>query len=174
MRLQTPAAEPAHPHPPDPPPGSRDRQAFEIFAPDAHRRLRTVLCAHLGPEIGSDAAAEAMAYAWLHWPRLATMANPVGYLYRVGQTAAQADLRRGRTPALPPVPPSLLETIDPELPRALLALSDQQRVAVLLVHAHGWTLDEAADAMSVTVSTLRNHLARGLRRLRHLLGDPDA
>jgi DNA-directed RNA polymerase specialized sigma24 family protein len=102
------------------------------------------------------------------------MDNPLGYLYRVGQTAAQADLRRGRVPDLPAVPPQLLDVVDPELPRALLALSAQQRVAVLLVHAYGWTLADAADALSVSVSTLRNHIARGLARLRQLLGAIDA
>jgi RNA polymerase sigma-70 factor (ECF subfamily) len=152
----------------------QERLAFEAFADDAGRRLRTVLRAHYGTDVGSDAAAEALAYAWEHWSRVAAMANRVGYLYRVGQSAAAADLRRGRTPDLPSVPPQLLDAVDPELPRALLQLSGQQRVAVLLVHAHGWTLDEAADALSISRSTLRNHLARGLARLRTLLGEPDA
>jgi DNA-directed RNA polymerase specialized sigma24 family protein len=156
-------------------PGDDDggRAGFEAFAAGAGRRLRTALTAHYGPEIGADAAGEALAYAWEHWGRLAAMANPAGYLFRVGQTAAQADLRRGRTPDLPPVPAQLLDAVDPELPRALLALTDQQRGAVLLVHAHGWTLAEAAGALGVRVPTLRNHLTRGLRRLRHLLGDSD-
>jgi DNA-directed RNA polymerase specialized sigma24 family protein len=167
MRLKLSADPPADP------PGAT-RPAFETFARDHGPRLRTVLVAHYGPETGADAAGDALAYAWEHWPRVAAMGNPVGYLYRVGQTAAQADQRRGRTPALPPVPTAMLDAIDPELPRALLALSDQQRVAVLLVHAHGWTLDEAATALSVSVSTLRNHLARGLARLRKLLEDSDA
>jgi DNA-directed RNA polymerase specialized sigma24 family protein len=159
---------------PDAAPSDAARPAFEAFASDAGRRLRTVLRAHYGAEIGTDAAAEALAYAWEHWPRVRAMANPAGYLYRVGQSAAATELRRGRTLALPPVPPQLLEAVDPELPRALLALSEQQRVAVLLVHAHGWTLDEAADALTISRSTLRNHLARGLSRLRSLLGEPDA
>jgi RNA polymerase sigma-70 factor (ECF subfamily) len=159
MRTQTPATAP---------PG------FEDFAETARSRLRTALSAHYGTEIGADAAAEALAYAWEHWPRVGLMANPVGYLYRVGQSAAQSELRRGRRPALPPVPPALIDAVDPELPRALLELSPQQRAAVLLVHAHGWTLTEAAEALSVGVSTLRNHLARGLDRLRRTLGDTDA
>jgi DNA-directed RNA polymerase specialized sigma24 family protein len=147
---------------------------FEDFAGDARRRLRTVLGAHYGADVGADAAAEALAYAWEHWPRVGAMDNPLGYLYRVGQSAAQTELRRGRKPDLPPVPPALQAAVDPELPRALLELSPQQRAAVLLVHAHGWTFAEAADALSVSVSTLRNHLNRGLTRLRQLLGDPDA
>jgi DNA-directed RNA polymerase specialized sigma24 family protein len=147
---------------------------FEAFVAHAGSRLRTVLSAHYGPEIGADATGEALAWAWEHWSRVQSMTNPVGYLYRVGQTAARAELRRGRTPVLPPVPPQLLDAIDPELPRALLKLSEQQRVAVLLVHAYGWTLDEAAEALSVGVSTVRNHIARGLRGLRRQLGETHA
>jgi DNA-directed RNA polymerase specialized sigma24 family protein len=169
MRLQTAMRIRPRTEPPE-----QERPAFEAFASDAGRRLRTVLRAHYGSEVGSDAAAEALAYAWEHWHRVRAMANPVGYLYRVGQSAAAAELRRGRIPDLPPVHAQLLEAVDPELPRALLALSGQQRVAVLLVHAHGWTLDDAAAALSISRSTLRNHLGRGLARLRTLLGDSDA
>ena len=43
-----------------------------------------------------------------------------------------------------------------------------------LSHAHGWTQSEAADALGCSVSTLRNHLDRGLRRLRAALGGEDA
>jgi RNA polymerase sigma-70 factor (ECF subfamily) len=78
---------------------------FEVFAGTARSRLRTVLVAHYGTEIGADATAEALAYAWQHWPRVGAMDNPVGYLYRVGQSAAQAELRRGRRPICPPCRP---------------------------------------------------------------------
>jgi len=33
--------------------------------------------------------AEALAYAWENWDRLSSMKNPVGYLYRVGQSRAR-------------------------------------------------------------------------------------
>lgn len=59
---------------------------------------------------------------------------------------------------------------EPALPDALNELSEQQRQAVLLVHATGLTLSEAAEVLDVSVSTLRNHLARGLDRLRRSLG----
>jgi len=79
-----------------------------------------------------------------------------------------------RPVVLPAVPASDLPEIDPRLPRALAGLSSQQRAAVLLVHAHGWTLAETADALGCGVSTVRNHLDRGMRRLRASLGDDDA
>ena len=63
--------------------------------------------------------------------------------------------------------------IDPRLPVALEGLSSRQRSAVLLVHAHGYGLTEAAAVLGVSVSALRNHLSRGLRHLRASLGEPD-
>jgi DNA-directed RNA polymerase specialized sigma24 family protein len=147
---------------------------FEAFITDHGPRLEAVLLAHYGPEIGQEAAAEARAYAWQHWDRVQGMDNPVGYLYRVGQSATRRHLRWRRQPVLPPVPPGMEGAVDPDLPAALARLSRQQRVAVVLVHAFGWTYDEAATAMDISVSTLRNHLDRGLNRLQTLMGAPDA
>jgi DNA-directed RNA polymerase specialized sigma24 family protein len=72
------------------------------------------------------------------------------------------------------VPPDRLPDVEPGLPAALAELSPQQRLAVLLVHAHGWTHDEAATVLEIDVSTLRNHLRRGLLKLRTTLGVDDA
>lgn len=148
-------------------------EEFTRFVEGPARRLRLVLIAHFGPEVGNDAASHALSYAWQHWSRVKTMTNPVGYLYRVGQSAARRDVHRQRIPRLPPVPSARTQEIDVDLPRALARLSAQQRVAVVLVHAYGWTLDEASIAMEISVSTLRNHLNRGLHRLRRLLEDHD-
>ena len=63
--------------------------------------------------------------------------------------------------------------VEPGLPAAIAKLSPQQRLAVLLVHAHGWTHEEAAAALAIDVSTLRNHLRRGLLKLRTKLGVDD-
>jgi RNA polymerase sigma factor (sigma-70 family) len=67
-----------------------------------------------------------------------------------------------------------LPHVEPRLASALSSLSERQRVAVLLVHAHGWTLEAAAEVVGVSTSTLRNHLARGLAKLRDQLGVADA
>jgi DNA-directed RNA polymerase specialized sigma24 family protein len=48
-------------------------------------------------------------------------------------------------------------------------LSEHQRVAVFVVHGCGWTLRDAAELLGVSVSTLRNHLARGMDHLRSLM-----
>ena len=64
-------------------------------------------------------------------------------------------------------------TFEPGLPRALAALSPRQRLAVVLVHGYGYTLREVAELTGIRPTTVQNHLARGLARLRSLLGVED-
>jgi DNA-directed RNA polymerase specialized sigma24 family protein len=137
---------------------------FEAFATRAGPRLRAGLVAAYGPDVGLDAAAEALAYGWEHWDRVATMTNPSGYLYRVGQTAA----RRGRrtAPSLPAPLPTEVPDFEPGLVPALEQLSESQRVCVLMVHGYGWGATEIAELLEVNVSTVRSHVARALASLR--------
>jgi RNA polymerase sigma-70 factor (ECF subfamily) len=140
----------------------------------ATERLRQILVARFGWESGLEAWHDAVAYAWEHAADLNAMANPTGYLYRVAQTSVRRQRRANRRVDLPAVDAHRLPDVEPRLPHALAGLSDRQRVAVMLVHAHGWTHDEAAQAMGIGVSSLRNHLRRGLERLRSELGVDDA
>ena len=89
---------------------------FERFVEDHEARVRAGLVAAYGPEVGLEAASEAMAYGWEHWDRLSPMDNPAGYLYRVGQTAARRSRRRG--PLMPA--PAIDEDrhFEPRLPEA--------------------------------------------------------
>jgi DNA-directed RNA polymerase specialized sigma24 family protein len=144
---------------------------FASFAEAGPTRLRVALVSAYGVEVGSEAAAEAVSYAWEHRARLAPMANPLGYLFRVGQSATRRHWRWRRSVVLPPVPTHLEPTVDPDLVAALGRLSDRQRVAVVLVHVNDWTLEDAAEAMGVEVSTVRVHLGRALARLRTILGE---
>jgi DNA-directed RNA polymerase specialized sigma24 family protein len=60
--------------------------------------------------------------------------------------------------------------VEPKLPVALATLSEEQRIAVVMVHGYGWARREVAALTGVAVSTLDTHLARGLGRLRSVLG----
>lgn len=142
-------------------------ESFTIFVKEVEPRLRHALVAAFGQDRGREATAEALAYAWEHWGRVGEMANPAGYLYRVGQSRGR---RRRLAPVFDPVPVGRLPEVEPGLPAALLGLSDKQRVAVVMVHAYGWLRSDAADMLGVTVSTLDTHLQRGLAKLRDGLG----
>ncbi len=144
-------------------------EQFDAFVREHGPRLRRALVASFGPVVGNDATQSALEYGWEHWPKVAKMGNPSGYLYRVAQTAAAKDVRRPSFESFtPPADPE--SNFEPGLIGALRELTDHQRTAVLLVHGHGYRLAEAADVLDVSVSTIRNHLNRGLEKLRSQLG----
>ncbi len=154
--------------PPDP--------TFENLVATAEPRLRRVLVAHHGPDIGPDLCAEVMAWAWENRERLDHLDNPVGYLYRVAQSRSRRYHRWRRTPSVAVAPERLPDTDEGRETiltlLALDALSPPQRVAVLLVKAHGWTYPEVAEVLGVPTTTVTNHVTRGLARLRTHLGAP--
>lgn len=102
-----------------------------------------------------------------HWDRLSTMGNPSGYLYRVGQTEARRLHRPA--PMLPSPAPAEIAEFDPDLLPALEALSESQRVCVVLIHAYGWGQTETAELLGISPSSVRTHLKRGLDRLHRSL-----
>ena len=157
---------------------------FDAFVLTTEPRLRRALVAAYGYEDGREAAAEALAYAWQHWVRVSEMPNAPGYLFRVGRSSLTRGRRWGRKAppelSLPPdlqlADPQLADEhrFEPGLPAALAALTERQRIAVVLVHGFSYTLREVADLTETKITTVQNHLDRGLRRLRDQLGVPPA
>lgn len=76
-------------------------QGFEHFVAGDGARLRRVLVARYGVEVGWDACAEALAYGWTHWERVGAMDNPAGYLCRVAVSATRRHRRWQRSIELP-------------------------------------------------------------------------
>lgn len=144
-------------------------QEFEAFVARSEPLLRRALVASYGPMIGRDATVDALSWAWEHWTRLAPMDNPVGYLYRVGQTSAQKYFTATRPDALPAARPDGEPDVQPELADALQRLSVQQRATVVLAHGYALSQREVAAVLGISVSTVREHLDRGLARLRNEL-----
>jgi RNA polymerase sigma-70 factor (ECF subfamily) len=130
------------------------------------------LVAGFGPEVGREAAQEALAHAWRHWDRVAGMDNPAGYVYRVGHRVGQKMAKkRARNVVFPEVPEvSNPITIEPALPGALGKLSQRQRTVVVTVFGYGLSQREAAGLLGITRSSVQRHLDRGLARLRAELG----
>ena len=143
-------------------------RSFTAFVEEVEPRLRRALAVAVGFERGSDATAEALAYGWEHWDRIRKMENPAGYLYKVGRSRGR---RMGRSrPVFPDPPQSGAPWVEPGLPAALSRLTEHQRTAVWLIHGFSWTLQETADVLGVSVSSVRKHLARGERKLKRSLG----
>jgi RNA polymerase sigma factor (sigma-70 family) len=148
------------------------RSEFEAFVIDRGPGIRRTLVGRYGAEVGVEAYADAIEYAWEHWTRLREMENPSGYLFRVGQTRS----RRHRTRRAP-IPPDGDETFEgaeqPELHDAMWSLPPTQRTAVLLVHGFDYPYREAAELMGVSEAALRNYVHRGMTRLRQALGSKE-
>jgi RNA polymerase sigma-70 factor (ECF subfamily) len=136
---------------------------------EAAPRLQRALVAAYGRERGHDAAAEALGYAWEHWKRIAGMENPMGYLFRVGQSRTRPRKRVPFARMWSPPEGSAEALVEPGLRNAMTELSESQRVAVVLVHGYAWTLREVAELIDVTVSTVQTHVDRALEKLRAAL-----
>lgn len=142
--------------------------SFVEFVTVHERRLRHALTAVLGPDLGRDATAEALAHAWEHWERVSTMESPGAYLFVVGRDRGRRQQRR-RSAVLPPMDGGGEPWFEPGLPDALASLSETQRAVVLLVDGFDWTMAEVAEYLGISKSTVQTHHDRGLAKLRRRL-----
>lgn len=142
----------------------------EAFLRDVEARLRRALIGSVGADRVDDAVAEALAWAYEHRDEVSAMANPVGYLYRVGQSK----VRRPKKVRLFQREQPTIPDVEPDLVGALARLPKSQRTAVWLAHGCGWTHAEIGEVMDVTSSTVATHVSRGLSSLRTELGVTDA
>ena len=143
----------------------KDRTRFTAFVAEVEPRLRRALVAAYGADRGREAVAEALAWGWEHWSEVEAMDNPAGYLYRVGQSRT----RPRKEPPRFEAPPGAEPWVEPSLLPALADLTERQRVAVVLVHGFGWTHREVAELTDVAVTSVQNHVERGLEKLRAAL-----
>lgn len=137
--------------------------SIEEFLLAARPKLMRAFIGSLGQDRADEALAVAFAWAVEHEARLATMANPTGYLYRVGVTRSTPPKEPMQLPAMVSVG---LPDFEPRLIPALLKLSQSQRTAVWLIYGCGWTYPAAAEAMDIGAPTVGTHARRGLAALR--------
>lgn len=147
-------------------PSTTSYPALEDFLRESGPLLERALVARYGFEVGREAAADAAVYACEHWSRLVVMDNPVGYLFRVGQSAARRQHRWQRPATIHLDPPTVESPVDLDLQRALTRLKPEQRIAVLLTCGFGFSHDEVATILRISTSNVSNHVSRGLTRLR--------
>lgn len=134
----------------------------------AEPRLREALTAVFGVDDGVEMTSEGLALAWERWSDVGVMSNPTGYVFVAARNMGRR--RRRRRPVFAAVPVERLPWVEPGLPKALAALSEQQRVVVTLLHGYEWSMSEVADLLGLSKSTVQNHAERGLARLQTKLG----
>jgi len=145
---------------------------FVAFVEPHLLAVRRALVARFGLDPGLDIAADVVAWAWEHQATLRESDNPAGYLFRVGQSRSRRYLRWRRHPLVPRGQERDNEA-DIDLRAAVAGLPAPQRVAVLLVHAFGYSYRDAAGLLDVSEAALRNHLHRGMARLRQMVETED-
>jgi DNA-directed RNA polymerase specialized sigma24 family protein len=144
-------------------------EAFSVFVKEHEVRLRHALTARFGPDVGREAAAEALAYAWEHWERVHDMESPVGYLYAVGRDRGRR-MRRRRRVVFPTVPAERAPWVEPGLSQAVAGLPPRQRTVVVLLYSYEWTQLEVAEVLGISKSSVQRHGERAMARLRRKLG----
>lgn len=145
-------------------------ESFEAFFSKAEPRLRQAMSSAFGPEVGREAALDALSYGWEHWDRVRQMANPTGYLFVVARDRQRKKARRRQPVGLPHVNHERTPLVEPGLPAALSVLPEQQRTVVMLLHCFEWTMSEVAELLGLSKSSVQTHAERGMSQLRARIG----
>lgn len=130
-------------------------------------------------EDAADAVQETFVSALRSAARYRGESEVSTWLHRIVLNACLDRIRRRRTRAAEPLAghdlPAPRDGIDDHLTRltvaeALAALPDGQRLAVVLVDVHGFSIGEAAAVLGVREGTVKSRCARARARLAGLLG----
>ena len=160
-----------------------DRHAFArlVRAHQSRVRLQLRRLAHGDAALADDLAQETFVQAWLHLNDFRGDARLATWLHRIALTRFLQHVRRPQLPLEwrdpeagtadePAHDPRDVEGLGRDVERALAALSEIQRLAVV----HCFHLDlshaEAAQVLGLPLGTLKSHLDRAKTRLRALLG----
>lgn len=137
--------------------------------PRAFRLARRILG---DPAAAEDVAAEALARAYARWPKVSVLPYRDGWVLRVAANLSIDRLRRH--PAEQAVSPALLAedalVLRLAITAALRTLPRRQREAVALHYLGDLTDAQVAEALGVSVGTVKTHIHRGLEALRSELG----
>ncbi len=171
---------------------SPDERAFDVFFTQHERPLYGYLRRLLpSDEVAVEIAQEAFFRAWTHFETVRTYDRPEAWLYRVATNLAISSLRRQQPLSFSHAfsrsgteaesdeaadADALTDPLDLEgkiverdaITRALRGLPERQRAALLLRAVQGFSCEEVAEALGVTVPNARQILSRGRERFRQL------
>ena len=148
-----------------------ERRLEDLFREEAPRLWRAVLLSTGNPDVANDAVAEAFARALR---RGSELRDPLAWIWRVAFRVAAGEMQERR------VIRELPADVEYEMPepvvdliRALGALTEHQRTAVVLADYAGYSHRHIAAVLGSTVSAVGVHVHRARKRLRELLEEND-
>ena len=156
-----------------------DHVDVETFIRDVTPRLVGAMTIRVGDRAAAeDLAHEALARAVADWDRVAAMASPTGWVFRVAFNLAASRWRRLRVrrrieAAMDRSEPGiyLLTAETLAVREALGRLSERQIQVIVLRYYAGFDVAEVASILGVSASTVTTQTARALKRMRLDLGD---
>jgi RNA polymerase sigma-70 factor (sigma-E family) len=159
----------------------RDEAAFEAFVAErSGDLLRTALLLTHDRGHAEDLLQAALVKAYRRWPRIAAE-DPYPYVRRVLVNGATSWRRLRATQEIVALPPRDQQVADATdrvaerepLMHALGSLPVRMRTVLVLRYAEDLSEAATAEAMGCSVATVKTHAARGLARLRVVLGAAD-
>jgi RNA polymerase sigma-70 factor, ECF subfamily len=150
---------------------SRSEEIERLYRERGDRIWRGLLAFSGDPEVASDAVAEAFAQVLRRGDEVR---DPERWIWRAAFRIAAGELKERRRSGVAMETGSYeMEEPARDLVVALGALSERQRVSVVLHDAAGYPAREVARIVGSTEAAVRVHLMRGRRRLRELLREED-
>lgn len=154
-------------------------QAFNRLVDRHQQAVRTFLRKLAGPD-ADDVAQEVFIAVWRRPHAFRGASSVRSWLFAIAWRKAKSSqrswFRRARretewrnvtvTAAAPPTDATRFA-----LAQALGALPLDQRAAIMLCLAHGFTHAEAADVLQLPLGTVKSHVSRGREKLRALIGE---
>jgi RNA polymerase sigma-70 factor (ECF subfamily) len=155
--------------------GRRNREAFERFCVDEHKRLVGAVALVIGNvDVAAEAVDEALARAWnrvrkghdidslVAWIRVVAM--NVAYDYHRKRALEARNLHRMVDMATPPTPHELTG-LSPDITEALRELPRRQREIAVLHFIYDLSVKDIALELHLADSTVKSHLQRARNAL---------
>ncbi len=153
----------------------RERLAAQDFCTAIHPRLVGGLALYVGDRaVAEELAQEALLRALRRWERVSRLDSPEAWVWRVGINLGNSHFRRrgaerrayGRLAR----PDDVATGTDPAdrvaLQRAVAALPERQRVALIHRYYIGLTVEQTAARMEISADAVRSLTKRGIAALR--------
>lgn len=122
------------------------------------------------PDLGFEAADEAMVRAYRNWSEVSRYDNPEGWVFKVGLNWGRSWLRRRLTATIKA--PLLVDhhrsptidelAADPDLARAVATLKRDHRIVVVLRFERDYSVAQIAEILGLAEGTVKSRLSRAL------------